>query len=464
MSDVSFGRPGNLKFEPSLPHLRHAESLVQRIREGEPVSKLLPVKERSSHRLPLVVFSDFEPDDLMAIGQLWHWKAQHLGLAAEGARPVIIMMVDFTGKDAGTVFEKKLLMARLMLGLEPYTDFQIIAHAELQEDRAVHPLAQTCVEQTSAALQTAAQEIASLADDPSVDFYVLAPGLGLLGALLRLCTQEHADAMARFRTRCRVIMYTGQFNTRSTRREDFEALCQLVSSMPIVDISRFIFFGGADAHPMTESADTFLSPTFIAQLTSRSPLLAAVVQSFNEEFNGYLICPANHRLFCAGKVKDARDDAERYHFDTDIAPLFEANGVRAYCAALASDEGLWQKVAGFKKSTVRAFANGTCDMPLCDQVCFIYEWLRYTQAASISEGAEGSWWVDPESGYSGVGDSDHPHTFGTPALQPKLAEPMDETVLLDVRTALEEHLLLHLDARIQLVGESAVESLCGHSG
>ena len=34
------------------------------------------------------------------------------------------------------------------------------------------------------------------------------------------------------------------------------------------------------------------------------------------------------------------------------------------------------KVAGFKKSTLKAFAFGGCDSPLCDQLLFLYEWLR----------------------------------------------------------------------------------------
>lgn len=459
--------PGNLKFQPSEAAARQVEIIIQRIRNGEPLSHLIPspIRARPARRLPLVIYSDFEPDDLMAIAQLWQWRARQPGLDTEGARPVVVMVANFQQKDGGTVFEKKLLMARLMLGLEAYVDFQILTapSLEFKENKTVHPLGRACYQQHQRAVATAAQEIASLANEPRVDFYVLAPGHGHLGTLIQQLELEHAPAMAQLRTRCRVVAYTGSFNTRGTCREDFEALCQLVSDAPLIDISRFIFFGGAGAHPVSESADTFSSPTLASHLSSRSPLLVAVIQSFNEEFNGYLIFPENHRLFCCGKVVDTRSQEEKERFDKDIAPLFKRDGVSAYCRALVADGALWSKVAGFKRSTVRAFAKGTVDMPLCDQVCFIFEWLQKFKASALSMGPTGKWWVDPQTGYSGVADPDHPHALGIPALQPRLAEPQNEEVLLAVRSALEEHLLRHLDESVMPVRSSMVVNCCSRT-
>merc|ERR1740121_813959 len=210
---------------------------------------------------------------------------------------------------------------------------------EFKENMTTHPLGKAIHDQRHRALAFTAQEIASLADEPSrVDFYVLAPGMGHLGALIQRLSQEHVTATAQLRKHCRVVVYTGSFNTRGTSREDFEALCQLVSDAPLIDISRYIFFGGNGAHPIAESADTFASPMFAEQIAARSPLLAAVIQSFNEEFNGYLIFPQNHRLFSSGKVQDTRNEQEKQRFDENISPLFAEQGVEAYCRKLVNGE------------------------------------------------------------------------------------------------------------------------------
>jgi len=173
-------------------------------------------------------------------------------------------------------------------------------------------------------------------------------------------------------------------------------------------------------------------------------------QSYNEEFNGYLIWPMNPRLFCSQNVQDARSEEEKDRFKRNVAGLYQTDGVGEYCRALMRDQGLWAKVAGFKKSTVRSFINGTVDLPLCDQVCFIHEWLQTHKAEALSEGSKGKWWVDPQSGITGVADAAHPHSLGTPALQPRLVDPQNVALLSVVRNALEEHLLRHLE----VVGET----------
>ena len=49
---------------------------------------------------PLVIFyTDFEPDDVLAIAQLWEWKNQAGEL---GLKPIVIFCADFEGKDGGT--------------------------------------------------------------------------------------------------------------------------------------------------------------------------------------------------------------------------------------------------------------------------------------------------------------------------------------------------------------------------
>ena len=48
------------------------------------------------------------------------------------------------------------------------------------------------------------------------------------------------------------------------------------------------------------------------------------------------------------------------------------------------NDPLFQKVASYKQSTVKAFALGTCDAPLCDEVCFLFETLSLRRTAEMT--------------------------------------------------------------------------------
>ena len=78
-------------------------------------------------------------------------------------------------------------------------------------------------------------------------------------------------------------MYTGSFNTSGCEPRDLEYLCKLSASQPLVDISKFVFFGRADADPVTASADSFAAETLAPALSKKSRLLAAAVVVFAEE-------------------------------------------------------------------------------------------------------------------------------------------------------------------------------------
>ena len=87
-------------------------------------------------------------------------------------------------------------------------------------------------------------------------------------------------------------------------------------------------------------------------------------------------------------------------------------------------------------------------MPLCDQLCFLYAWLRKERPGALRGGVEGEWWLDEKSGYTGVCDGRRPSPSrcGIPAIQPCLAEPLDEALLQSMREALETFLLRHLES------------------
>ena len=101
---------------------------------------------------------------------------------------------------------------------------------------------------------------------------------------------------------------------------------------------------------------------------------------FNEEFNAHLINPANERLF---KKHTPVDDCEEER-KAKLEDIFHRSGTAAYAKALMNDSILFSKVAGYKTSTVRAFAEGSCDAPLCDQVIFLCAWIPTMQPTWIA--------------------------------------------------------------------------------
>ena len=89
-----------------------------------------------------------------------------------------------------------------------------------------------------------------------------------------------------------------------------------------------------------------------------------------QEFQGNLILPDKPFLFRGSTLTDE----EQHRFKTTIAPLASVS-LQKYSESLMNDAELFKKVAGYKQSTVKAFALGTCDAPLCDEVCFLFEFL-----------------------------------------------------------------------------------------
>jgi len=442
------GLEGHLKFETTPEAEAECRKWVTDLTARKPLSSFLPKTKFSDKRLPMVIISDFEPDDLMAIAQLWSWKAKQLGVHEEEVRPVVVMVADFYRKDRGTVFEKKLLMARLMLGLEVNVDYRVLTHEPTK-----HPLGKDAYDGYAPSLAHAAAEIAGLANDTTreVEWYIIAPGHGHLNALAKKLEASHPEQWKNLHYKCQVVTYTGSFNSRQHFPDDFVAMRNLCGGA-LVDISKFVFFGRDHAHPMTTSVNTFASDELAAQVSREFPRVSAILREFNNEFTGALIDPWNMRLFSGhGRMSDTRTQDEINRFVKDIEPLYLSQGVQAYAQALMNAPELWAKVAKPKRSTVAAFATGTMDMPLCDQVCFAFQWLRDPasgKAAYLNVGDEGYWWVDPESGFSGVQDYTLPrHQFSKDisAIQPTLSAPVeDQAKLLEIRATMEERLTSHI--------------------
>merc|ERR1719253_2180340 len=93
------------------------------------------------------------------------------------------------------------------------------------------------------------------------------------------------------------------------------------SDIPLVDMSKFPFFGGKQCHALTASLGSFAFPGFAMRINRQEPLLAAAWKSFNEEFNQELIHPDKASLFKGSTL----DWDESMRFAT-YRKLFEREG------------------------------------------------------------------------------------------------------------------------------------------
>lgn len=443
----------HLKFPRDPAALSTVSAILKEVRVSDVPPPRLAMKPPL---LPLVIFSDFELDDLMAIAELWQWRAVHMG-APEDARPIIVFITDFKTKDGGEVFEKKLLMARMLLGVTLQDIYTLVCPPGTGNvnwtyfDKKVHPAAPQLYRRKDEILAAAAQDIVDVALSDSnevVDVYFISPGRGLFGELLQGIERDHPKGWEALCQKANVVMYTGSFNTQgcTLRKEeaapgpfDYDYIGKLCTVRPLVDISKFVFFGREKGHPVTASADSFASPTLAQSLAERSDLLAACIHAFVDEFQGNLVKPANLSLFRGSELSQEEWD----HFKEDIAPPAEVD-MQQYAAKLAND-ALFQKVPNYKKTTVKAFEVGSCDAPLCDQVCFVYKWCCHSCSEEL-EAFEGNWWLNTKNGFSGVADVIPPdcHDHGIRAIQPYMKDPQNLELLNRMRSALERLVVYHL--------------------
>lgn len=438
--------------------MAEVDAIVKKMRDGANPSELLETaaqpkvfadvggNESASGRHLVVAYSDFEPDDTFGIAQLWQWKRERDEIRGQ---PLLIFHIDFANKEKGTIFEKKDLITKLMLSqasthmLLSGNDEQVAAGKEDE----THPRYDEIWNARATNMRRIAEGIANFKGEV-VEFYVLAPGHGNLAAILAELKTMNAWPI---KASWRLFLYTGAFNMRGMFDSDMDALKQMMaySKDPLIDMSKFPFFGAKNSHKWTASMTTFATPNFAVELANKHPLLAAALKSFNDEFNVHLIEPGSKSLFKGSTL----DDEERNRFNL-LKRVYDAGGpgaIENYAKALVSDQELFAKVAGFKKTTLRAYACGSCDSPLCDQLVFLYQWIKAEMPECLSDQTPGSWVFDQKKGFTSVSPTaDGPFR----AIQPTLKEPKDEASLIRMRTALESYV-------VRFVGTNAeLQKLC----
>merc|ERR1719215_1681491 len=183
--------------------------------------------------------------------------------------------------------------------------------------------------------------------------------------------------------------------------KDLEALKEMSvlaqqSGNPLNDAAKFPFFGAKDAHPVTDSFTTFAPTQFAADLNMvAQPVLIALLKLLNDEHNMGLIKP--DRIYrkdneVYGKLAD--HEKERFAI---IEKQFTDTTLQEYCTGIVNDFVLFSKVPDFKKSSIAAFASGCCDSPLCDQLIFVFEYLKVERPTALKNTAAGKWTVNPEA-------------------------------------------------------------------
>ena len=114
---------------------------------------------------------------------------------------------------------------------------------------------------------------------------------------------------------------------------------------------------------------------------------------------------------------------------------------------------LLQNVEPFRQSLLKAFAEGTRSAPLCDQLCFLNEWLKWNETGAVRRRIA-EWYTNPK-GMSGVGVPKDPGgaSHGLLATQPVLISPSDTAALDRYSKVMEEYFLRHI-SRVQSASEA----------
>eukprot|EP00929_Paragymnodinium_shiwhaense_P045277 TRINITY_DN23149_c0_g1_i1.p1 TRINITY_DN23149_c0_g1~~TRINITY_DN23149_c0_g1_i1.p1 ORF type:complete len:397 (+),score=95.30 TRINITY_DN23149_c0_g1_i1:144-1334(+) len=345
--------------------------------------------------------------------------------------PLMIFCADADDDAPQDEHALKLIIARFMLGA---VQIHMLSHKSTPWPTA----------KVESVVANICERIAKF-DGEIIDFYILGPGRGHLGAVMQ---KLQSDGAWPPRATLSVSLYSGSYNMRGMQDSDLAAIQELVreAGQPLVDVGKYPFFGGDHCHPWTASLTTFATDTFAVDLNMVSPLLAAALRLFNDSHNAALISPDSN----IWKETPLTED-ERSRFD-DIARLFgsgSAESLRAYAKAILLDDQLFAKVANHKKSTLTAFAHGGCDAPLCAQLVFLNEWLVRHMPEALAKRQVGNWklrymknsrtkkftMIDLEGT-----SSDSP----VRGVQPVLKDPCDEDVLMSMREAIEDYLFRHL--------------------
>jgi len=353
----------------------------------------LPTKFEEIHELrpgahPLVIISDFEPDDILAILMMRQRRP--------GPLPVVIQIADLSWKDKGGILAKKMVLAATALG-RTFAERLVVLDGTDQDPSQMAKARELLQEQLEAS------------NGVAPEWMFLAPGRGHLTELMK-------DAQP---APCHI--YSGSYNTRLPQmtKMDVEAIRRVAA--PIYDSAQFVF---TKDHAGLKSLNK-LWPELGDDVLRWNSSCSEAWRQFSDEFDAMLINPGHPGLFFKpDKDADPLTTDERSHFNNRVAPLFgdpSAPGAetRRYAEALA-EAPYFSKVVGFKQPTVQALATGTLDGPLCDVLVPLSDWLRNEGGRDQSvEVKTGLWSLNPDRGFTKILPMDAP-------MAPKMANDVSD--------------------------------------
>jgi len=426
----------NLVLDTDEASMEKARDLVKRVNENpRDVFKLLENEKilrseiggapENTGTLPFFM-TDLEVDDAMFIAEMWVYLREQRSGAVH--RPVVVFCTELESKDKGDIFAMKVLLAALILGR---VDLHILTPKPEGTAEPTDNLARKMAAQRRGGIESIANKIKAF--DGKVEYYICAPGRGNLGDIV-----DKVRDTLRQRS---VHLYSGQFNMKGMVGDDLNALYTLVGEDgTLTDLSKFPFFGGTQS--VYSNFTDFALPSFAPLLSQRYPLIAAVWSLFNDAFNKKLVHPdkvLRNQLVDPRLQKKFGDARENY----------EKDEIQEYAKTMCNEFG--EHLVKKKLPTLRAFASGCCDVPLCDQLLFLRQWagekqpkvdrLKDMPEQTWIHDIRGTWVVDKKEGFTSLNQGG----MGLKASQPVMREPHDAEALYMMREALQDYTFKHLE-------------------
>lgn len=453
----------NLCYAPTKLHTNKAERVVDELcasDDMQPIlrdalltegAKNLDPAEDPNQKVLLMCLSDFEPDDIMAIAQLWELHKPQESGGHNG--PPIVCFLPNARKDTTKIFELKNLVAALTLGI---TRFGVLVpkEASAKAGDKISPKIYQYEKARDEEINRMCDRLADFRGDQII-IYLMGPCNGALHDIIaRLQERRQWPLQAKWRVR----LYSGSYNMRGMTEDDLKSLHDIIDcSKPgdtMLDMAKYVFFGKDRSHACTANFTTFAPKDFASELNINAPLLGAALKLNSKLFHTKLIEPSPWLFRCKAEYSERLTPEECHRFEAirEGYSYTDYEAVVKYAQDIFQDKPLFAKMAHHKKSTLFAMANDADDAPLCDQLLFLYEWHTHRKRRGVFREDRGKW-TRTAQGFTSIDtcatqeDAASATARGEPfiwAVQPYMEDPFDEDSLDRMREKLQKYLLLHL--------------------
>jgi hypothetical protein len=402
---VQIRSAGNLMYAPTRDLLAAAHTWIDSIHSTDTWSELHErLCEVYATEIPealssgtgdhlMMVFTNLEVDQTMAIAQLWNWKNEK---ELVGKEPLLIFCTDELDSEAQEQysFSQRLFLATLLLGISDYkvllpVESNVMGHKQSMASVMGSTTKQrkTLMKERENWMEQICQCLSDFKNEHeggTIELYVMSPCWGNLAAVFERLDKSGIPWQS---FKWKVSLHTGSWDIDPMQDSDDLKLLEKMSLFArIVESNDSHFFGEDDdrRHALTYTFTNFAPESFVQELNLASPLLAATLKWLNSTINAPRVAPDDRSLF-----DPPLTEQQQAHFEETLAPLFgrDMDSLAQYCNALCDDD-LFYKLRPAIGSSVAACACGGCDLPLVAQTMFLQEWLKDATSASIVEVAD----------------------------------------------------------------------------